>query len=109
MDKNGSIGVINYFANGSKSYSKERVEVFFSGKNLILDNFRKLEGFGTGGFSGMKSSQDKGHMAMFALASRLNTSGGAFPFEWQSLKNTHLAAFAAIESMMGGAPVMVEA
>ena len=26
--ENGSTGVINYFANGSKAYSKERLEVF---------------------------------------------------------------------------------
>jgi predicted dehydrogenase len=104
--KNGSIGVINYFANGSKAYSKERVEVFFSGKNLILDNFRKLEGFGTRGFSGMKSGQDKGHQAMFGMVSALNKSGGIYPIDWQSIRNTHLACFAALESLKTGAPVM---
>ena len=35
----GSIATVNYFANGSKSYSKERVEVF-SGGRILLDNFR---------------------------------------------------------------------
>jgi len=104
--KNGSIGVINYFANGSKAYSKERVEVFFSGKNLILDNFRKLEGFGTRGFSGMKSGQDKGHQAMFGIVSSLNKIGGMYPIDWQSIRNTHLACFAALESLKTGAPVM---
>ena len=105
--RNGSIGVVNYFANGSKSYSKERLEVFFSGKNLILDNFRKMEGFGTAGFSGMKSAQDKGHSAMFAMVSEINRRGGKFPIEWQSIKNTHEAVFAAIESMQTGMPVRI--
>jgi predicted dehydrogenase len=104
--KNGSIGVINYFANGSKAYSKERVEVFFSGKNLILDNFRKLEGFGTRGFSGMKSGQDKGHQAMFGIVSSLNKTGGMYPIDWQSIRNSHLACFAALESLKTGTPVM---
>ncbi len=44
--ENGSLGVINYFANGNKSYSKERVELYYQGKNLIMDNFRRLYGYG---------------------------------------------------------------
>ena len=49
--ENGTNAVINYFANGSKSYVKERVEVFSQEKVLVLDNWRKLEGFGVKGFS----------------------------------------------------------
>ena len=40
--ENGSTGVVNYFANGAKSYSKERLEVFSQGKILIMDNLYKL-------------------------------------------------------------------
>lgn len=59
---NGSIGNVNYFANGHKDISKERLEVFSDGGVLQLDNFRKLRGHG-GNFSGVKdaSTQDKGH------------------------------------------------
>ena len=38
--KNGSTGVINYFSNGSKSYPKERIEVYSQERTLIMDNFR---------------------------------------------------------------------
>jgi predicted dehydrogenase/threonine dehydrogenase-like Zn-dependent dehydrogenase len=107
--RNGSLGVINYFSNGSKSYSKERIELFFSGKNLILDNFRKLTGYGTGGFSGMKSAQDKGHRDMFAELEKINRQGGRFPIEWQSVKNTHLAVFAALDSLKNGVPAHLPA
>lgn len=48
--ENGSTGVINYFSNGSKAYSKERVEVFSQERTLIMDNFRKTEAFGVKGF-----------------------------------------------------------
>ena len=34
--ENGSQGVINYFSNGNKSYPKERIEIFDSGKNIII-------------------------------------------------------------------------
>ena len=60
--KCGSIGTVHYFANGPKSFSKERLEVFVDGKTLQLDNFRKLSGFGWGGFKKMNLwKQDKGH------------------------------------------------
>ncbi|GAB3563917.1 bi-domain-containing oxidoreductase [Spirosoma luteolum] len=58
---NGATGVINYFANGHKAYAKERVEVYSQGRTLVLDNFRKLSGFGFRGFSGLSGRQDKGH------------------------------------------------
>jgi predicted dehydrogenase/threonine dehydrogenase-like Zn-dependent dehydrogenase len=60
----GSIGTIHYFANGSKAFSKERLEVFVAGRVLQLDNFRKLVGFGWPGFKSMNLwRQDKGQQA----------------------------------------------
>lgn len=60
----GSIGTIHYFANGSKSFPKERLEVFASGRVLQLDNFRKLTGFGWPGFSKLNLwRQNKGQKA----------------------------------------------
>ena len=59
--EDGSMGSINYFANGGKSFPKERIEVFCDNAVLQLDNFRKLRGFGWKGFTKMKLwSQDKG-------------------------------------------------
>ena len=58
--KDGSNAVINYFANGSKSYSKERVEIYTQEKTLVLDNWRELKGYGCKGFTKMKKSMDKG-------------------------------------------------
>ena len=60
--ENGSMGSIHYFANGSKSFPKERIEVFCDNAVLQLDNFRKLRGFGWKGFKKMNLwRQDKGH------------------------------------------------
>ncbi len=44
--KDGSIGTIHYFANGSKNFPKERLDIFTDGKILRLDNFKKLKGYG---------------------------------------------------------------
>lgn len=60
----GSIGTVHYFANGSKSFPKERLEVFAAGRVLQLDNFRKLTGFSWPGFRKMNLwRQDKGQRA----------------------------------------------
>ncbi len=57
----GSIGTLNYFANGPKSLSKERLEVFAGGGFLELDNFKKLRGKDWPGFNKLNLiSQDKG-------------------------------------------------
>ncbi|ASF13685.1 MULTISPECIES: bi-domain-containing oxidoreductase [unclassified Shewanella] len=59
----GSFGTIQYFANGSSSFPKERIEVFTAGRVLQLDNFLKLKGFGWPGFSKMNLwRQDKGQV-----------------------------------------------
>jgi predicted dehydrogenase len=59
----GSTGTVHYWADGSRAYPKERVEVFSGGKVLVLDNFRRLTGYGWPGFRRMRSwwGQDKGH------------------------------------------------
>ncbi|MFY8045626.1 MAG: hypothetical protein ACOVOS_03600, partial [Chitinophagaceae bacterium] len=62
--EDGSIGTIHYLANGSKSFPKERVEVFAAGGILQLDNFRVLRSFGWKGAGNMRLwRQDKGQLA----------------------------------------------
>jgi predicted dehydrogenase/threonine dehydrogenase-like Zn-dependent dehydrogenase len=97
--ENGSTGVINYFANGSKDYSKERVEVYSLERTLISDNFQTTTGYGTKNFSKLKTTMDKGHAAQFKLLSdRVRNGGGALiPFD--EIVNTTLASLAAIESL----------
>jgi predicted dehydrogenase len=105
--ENGSTGVINYFANGSKLYSKERVEVYSQERTLVLDNFRELKGYGTKGFSKMKSTQDKGHNAQFKLLVEHLTKGKEALIPFDSLYNTTKASFAALESLRNNAWVKV--
>ena len=100
--ENGSLGVINYFANGHKSYSKERVELYYQGKNLILDNFRRLDGYGFGkGFSSkiLKTKQDKGHNKQFELLTKCWKEGGKPLIPFDEIINTTRTTFAAIESL----------
>ncbi len=98
--ENGSTGVINYFANGSKAYSKERIEVYSQERTIITDNFRVTEGFGFRGFSKLKTNIDKGHAAQFKLLVERVKSGGQPIVPLDETVNTTLASFAAIESLL---------
>lgn len=108
--ENGSLGVINYFANGHKSYSKERLELYYQGKNLIMDNFRRLDGYGFAKGLGnkiLKTKQDKGHQKQFELLTKRWKEGGAPLIPFDEIVNTTKATFAAIESLKEGWPVKV--
>jgi predicted dehydrogenase/threonine dehydrogenase-like Zn-dependent dehydrogenase len=100
--ENGSTGVINYFANGSKAYPKERVEVFSQERTLVMDNFRKTEGFGTKGFSKLKTTMDKGHKIQFHQLIERVKEGGEPLIPLDEIINTTKASFAAIESLKRG-------
>lgn len=80
----GSFGVVHYLANGHKAFPKERLEVFCGGKILQLDNFRRLNGWGWKGFSGMRLwRQDKGQEScVSAFMSAVNSNASSpIPFD----------------------------
>jgi len=75
---------VHYFANGSKSFPKERLEIFAAGGVLQLDNYRKLKGFGWPGFNKMNLwRQDKGQFACAQafLKAIANNEVAPIPFE----------------------------
>ena len=97
--EDGSNATINYFANGSKTYAKERVEIYSQGRTIVLDNFRKTEAYGFKNFSSLKTSLDKGHKNQFKSVINKIQLGGEPLIPFDSLINTSLASFAAIESL----------
>lgn len=101
--ENGAQGVINYFSNGSKSYPKERVELYSQGRTLVIDNFRKMQAYGFDKFSSLRAGLDKGHKTQFKrLIENIITSGQPLiPFE--DIVNTTKASLAALESLRSGA------
>lgn len=105
---NGSNAVINYFANGSKAYAKERVEVFSQGKVLVLDNWRKLTGYGVKGFSSMSGRMDKGQQNQFDQLTKRLQDGGSPLISFDEIENTTKASFAAIESLREGSWIKVD-
>jgi len=84
--EDGSIGNINYFANGNKRFPKERLEVFCGGKVLQLDNFRVLRGYGWKNFKKMRLwRQDKGHSAEVEAFVGAVKKGGASPIPFSEI------------------------
>ncbi|WP_035059541.1 bi-domain-containing oxidoreductase [Andreprevotia chitinilytica] len=79
----GSIGCIQYFANGGKAFPKERLEVFCNDGVLQMDNFLRLRAFD---WPGVKNSrlwkQDKGQQACaVAFLDAVRTGTTVIPFE----------------------------
>lgn len=105
---NGSNGVINYFSNGSKAYSKERLEIFFHEKTIVMDNFRKTIGFGIRGFSHLSTKQDKGHNELFLRLKNFINNGGKPLIPLAEITNSTNAVFAAIKSLKEGKWIDVE-
>ena len=97
--EDGSVGTVNYFANGSKAYPKELLEVFSEGRVLRLDNFRKLYGYGFRKFRRLRTRRmDKGHQAEFdAFVNRI-ADGGLPLIPMTEMVNVSLASFAAVAS-----------
>lgn len=106
--ENGTNAVINYFANGSKAYAKERLEVFHQERTLVMDNWRKLKGYGFKGSSSASSKQDKGHANQFNKLVAMLQQGGEPIIPIDEIINTTKASFAAIESLKTGAWVDIK-
>jgi predicted dehydrogenase/threonine dehydrogenase-like Zn-dependent dehydrogenase len=106
--ENGSQGVINYFSNGNKEYQKERIEAFFQGKTLIMDNFRSLLGYGCKGFSSMKGRIDKGHKYQFSQLLKGIKEGGDPIIPFDEIVNATKTSFAALKSLQEGVWIKVD-
>lgn len=100
--ENGSNSVINYFSNGSKAYSKERLEIYWNEQTMIMDNFRQTSGFGVKGFKNLKTKLDKGHKNQFETYFKFIQQGGEPPIPSDELFNVSRAALSAIRSLKTG-------
>jgi len=95
----GSLGVVDYLANGDKSVPKERVEVFSGGRVAVLDDFRTLEMIRDGRRKKIKNAQDKGWKDEWRIFTRAIREGGKPPIPYEQLTGVTGATFAAVESL----------
>jgi predicted dehydrogenase len=97
----GSIGVVDYLANGDKAFPKERVEVFCGGRVAVLDDFRSLEMVQDGcrRIKRLRWGQDKGHRGLWQAFVRAVQAGGPPPIPYEQLIGVTKATFAAVEAL----------
>jgi predicted dehydrogenase/threonine dehydrogenase-like Zn-dependent dehydrogenase len=95
----GSIGIVDYLANGDKSFPKERVEVFCGGQIAVLDDFVSLQMVKDGKKKEVKGSQNKGWVDEWNAFARSIRAGGEPPIPYEQLIGVTRATFAAVESI----------
>lgn len=103
--ENGSVGTLVYTTVGSKSASKERLEVFGSGKVAFLDDFRRLTLVKDGTVKKMRSrNQDKGQRTQLEETVRMFRSGSS-PTPFEDHINVMKTVFAAQRSLLHDRPI----
>ncbi len=91
--KDGSQASIHYLANGNKSFSKERIEVFSSEKVYVIDNFKNLMAYGDS-LKIKKMKQDKGHKEEIRKFLNLIENNLPSPIPLKEIFEVHLATLA---------------
>ena len=106
---NGTVGTISYVANGDKSASKERVEVFGGGATGILEDFRHLELIRDGKKQVRRAwtGQDKGHKAEMQAFVDAARGESAPPMSFEQIVGTTLATLRLQNSCQTGQPLAV--
>jgi predicted dehydrogenase len=95
---------VTYVANGDRSFSKERVEVFGGGAVAVMDDFRRLELTRHGRQQVVRSTlrQDKGHRAEWQAFVDAVRRAGAPPIPLEQMVATTLATLRIQDSLALG-------
>ncbi|HUH28969.1 bi-domain-containing oxidoreductase [Gelidibacter sp.] len=101
--KNGSVGSLNYLANGDKSLPKEMIEVFGGGKTGRIHDFRSGELHEGNKITKIKSSS-KGHKQEVEAFLTSIKEGTVSPISFESIRLTTETTFKIIDSLNIGLP-----
>ena len=103
----GSMGVVDYLANGDKSFPKERVEAFCGGQVAVLDDFVSLLTVKDGKKKETKGAQNKGWVEEWKVFAGSIREGGEPPISYEQLIGVTKVTFAAVESLRTGNKVLI--
>lgn len=95
--EDGSVATLSYFACGAKSASKEKLEVHFDQKTIIMDNYQSIQGFGCRVKDISSTIPDKGVKDEWTvLIDALQKSNSSWPISLEEmLETTRLCMYAA--------------
>jgi predicted dehydrogenase/threonine dehydrogenase-like Zn-dependent dehydrogenase len=107
---NGSEGTISYLANGDRSFSKERLEVFGGGTVAVLEDFRRLELTRGGSKQTIRHRwrQDKGHRDEWTAFVQSLRQGHGAPIAFDEIVCSTLATLRIQESAATGKRLAVD-
>ena len=94
-----SIGIVDYLANGDKSFPKERVEVFCGGQITVLNDFASLQTIKDGKKKDVKGAPNKGWVDEWKVFTKSIREGWQPPIPYEQLIGVTKATFAAVESI----------
>lgn len=95
--EDGSVAVVNYFAVGSKSLSKEYMEIHFDEKSIVMDDYKSLKGYGIKIKELNSSNSSKGQLEELNYIYKTLKAGGEWPIQFWDMVQTTKATFRIIE------------
>jgi predicted dehydrogenase len=104
----GSLGVVDYLANGDKSMPKERLEVFCEGMAAVLDDYVSLTTVKDGVKKEQRMAQDKGWKNEMSAFAKAIQDGGEAPIPYEQLIGVTQSTFAAVESIRSKSTVEIK-
>jgi predicted dehydrogenase len=94
----GSVCSLTYTALGSRDFPKERMDLFFDGSVIALDDYKSLSVTGRG--SGWRAAtQHKGHVEELEALARALRGGGPWPITLEEQARAMRIAFAVEEAL----------
>jgi polar amino acid transport system substrate-binding protein len=104
----GSLGILQYLANGDSSVPKEYCEVYGGGRTAIMNNFKSVEMFNGGKqirktFDGKKGHTEEVHHFIEAVSGKV-----PHVLTFESLYATTLVTIRAVESLASGNALTLE-
>ncbi|ROL58870.1 oxidoreductase, partial [Bacteroidetes/Chlorobi group bacterium ChocPot_Mid] len=98
----GSVGTIQYLANGDKALPKEYCEVFCESTSAVMNDFRKLDLYRNAKQTQKTYDGRKGHLEeIFAVVDAIK-QGKEMPISYEVLRAVSMATFEVEEKLDGG-------
>ena len=101
--RNGSIGTVCYYSNGSGNLFKEYLEIYKDGTTAILKDFKSVDIFTSKKTISKKLTfQDKGQATMIRTFLSAIKNGGQSPIPFEDISAVTLSTFKVLESLKSG-------
>lgn len=103
----GSTGTIVYSSVGDPNVPKEYLEIFASGRVILLDDYRRLNVTANGKSTSTKGAQDKGQLALVDAFLKAAQGGDEAPIPLRELVAVTETTFAIEEAIRTGSVVVI--